>query len=68
MQRVIRNRTVVKEEQVADFNKIVQDMLIAPTGDQLDELGKLLIYNFPKCKPWLQWWMRGDISGMDESS
>ena len=39
-------------------------MLIAPTSNELDGLGKLLTKHFSKYKPWLQWWMQGDISGM----
>src|SRR3954471_590337 len=39
-------------------------MLIASTLSHLVDLAKVLIQTFPKCKPWLNWWMNGDVSGM----
>jgi len=52
--RVARNRGVVSEERVTDFNKIVQDMLLAPTNNEFEQLRKMLTYHFPNSKQWLE--------------
>ncbi|KIK04782.1 hypothetical protein K443DRAFT_4324 [Laccaria amethystina LaAM-08-1] len=66
--RVSRINGAVGPNKVEAFKTRALGLLSVASGDEFDKQANLIIQDFPKLKPWMEWWMRPSHATMLFSS